>query len=235
MSETEGRLIFSTDIRVANNNRTTCHVPDMTHRFMVPQKLEILELTGPKDNKEEQPVKDIICRVFSGIELCNLAQPFFQENNVIDLAPYFGFVERNGRLYVEIQNKDKISREFRVVTYYTFSYGDIIHQECNVNFENVISNITQAGRCSKLAVTFNRAVDSLSFMTTSRCLEGDWIESFSAEVSGDPDEVFVFNFVNDLQDYIDDLKYMTLKVNAPEDGPILNAYITAWGYPHTSK
>lgn len=232
MSELEDKLILSTDIRVAGNNKATCHVPDMTHRFMVPNKIEVLELTGPKDHKQEQPAKDIVCRVFSGIELCNLAQPYFQENNVIDLTPYFGFVERNGRLSIDIQNKDKSHREFRFITHYTFSYGDIIHQECNVNFENVISNITQAGRCSKLSVTFNRAVDSLSFMTTSRCLTGDWIESFSAEVSGETDEVFVFDFVNDLQDYIDDLKYMTLKVACPEEGPILNAYITAWGFPH---
>lgn len=234
MSEIETQtMIFSTDVRVSGNNKVLCSVPDMTHKFMVPHKIDVLELTGSKDDKKEQPAKDIICRVFSGTELCTLAQPYFQENNVIDLTPYIGFVERNGRLSIDIQNKDKSHREFRFITHYMFSYGDIIHQECNVNFENVISNITQSGRCTKLSITFNRAVDSLSFMTTSCCLSGDWIQSFSAEVSPKSDEVYVFDFINDLNDYIDELKYMTLKVSCSEEGPVLNAYITAWGFPHS--
>jgi len=232
MSEIEEKMIFSTDIRVQNNNKGTCVLPDMTSRCMVPTKIEVVELTGPRDSKEEKPAKDIICRVFSGTELCNLAQPYFQESNVIDLSTYSGFVERNGRVSVDITNKDKSIREFRFITHYGFSYGDVIFQECNVNFEEVINNISKAGRCTKLSLTFSRPVESLSFMTTSRCLEGEWIESFSAEVSGEQDEVFVFDFVNDLQDYGDNLKYMTLKVVCNEEGPILNAYISAWGFPY---
>ena len=232
MSECE-ELAFSTDVRVHGNNKGLCVLPDMTHRFMVPLKLEILELTGPKDAKVEQPAKEIICRVFSGnVELCNLAQPYFRDNNVIDLTPYIGFVERNGRISIDLQNKDKTSREFRVITRYVFSYGDIIHQECNINFENIIENITRSGRCSKLSIAFNLPVKSISMMTTSCCLEGTWIESFTAEGSGDPEEVFTFDFVNEQSEYIDDLKYMALKVDGPEEGPVLCAYITAWGYPH---
>lgn len=235
MEEQETTMVFATDIKVQQNNKETLRVPDMTLKCMVPYKLEFYEVTGPRDARTTIPAKDLICRIFAGGELCALGEPFFRESNQIDLTPYIGFIERHGRINIDMFNKDKTIREFRVVAHYMFSHGGVLYQERCTGFENVISNIAKAGRCTKLSITFSRVVDSVSFLTTSSCTTGDWIESFSADGSKDPDEVYLFDFVSpELSAYMDYFDYLSLKVKCdePENGQILQAYITAWGFPH---
>lgn len=228
------QMVFTSDIKIQQGNKETLKLPDMTLKCMVPYKLEFYELTGPRDSKTTIPAKDLICRLFSNTELCTLGEPYFKESHHVDLKPYIGFIERNGRVTLDMFNKDKTIREFRVVSHYMFSYGGVLFQERCTGFENVISNIYKLGRCTKLSITFNRVVESVSFLTTSSCTTGDWIESFSADGSNDPNEVYLFDFVSpELCSYMDYFDYLSLKVKCDDhENSILQAYITAWGFPH---
>uniref|UniRef100_A0A6C0J5J5 Uncharacterized protein n=1 Tax=viral metagenome TaxID=1070528 RepID=A0A6C0J5J5_9ZZZZ len=233
VTEIENTMVLSTDANILINNRNTIDIPDMTKKFMVPSKLSIWMLSGPRDNKVLQPAKDIIVRIFCGTELFILAEPYFQESNVIELDAYSGLVERNGRMKVEIINKHKESTEFRIITDYTSSYGGIIHQERNSSFDDIMDHIDRAGKCTKLTLTFNKQITSLSFLVTSCCLEGKWIESFKADIEEDNENnVYTFDFINDLSNYADYLKYLKLNITDNKEQPILMAYVTAWGYPH---
>lgn len=230
-------MIFTTDVKVQQNNKETIRLPDMTLKFMVPSVIEIAELTGGRDAKRTVPARDIICRVFSGTEICSMGEPFFQGSNTIDLDPYRGFIEKNGRVSIDLSNKDKTIREFRITTKYVPSYGGCLMQERFTAFDAVVPSIAKLGRCTKLTLSFNKPIESLSFLTISSCIEGDWIESFSADVEGQLDEVFVFDFISpDLSAYMDYFDSLSLKVKpVVEEGSVLMAYVTAYGFPHVSK
>jgi hypothetical protein len=233
------KLVFTTDVLVKYNNRTMLSLPDMTKKFMIPYKVEIYELSGPKDNKTLTKAKDIICRFMTRHELFKLCEPYFTNNHVVDMEKYIGDIENYGRLNVELSNKGDGVREFRFISHYRFSQGGIIFQERNVVFDKFMEEISKAGRCSKISLSFNRPIKKIFCLTTSCCVEGDWIESFSVEndsenPSDEDDEmVYEFDFLDSLSDYIDYLNFLKLKVEYDtEDKEILNAYITAYGFPN---
>lgn len=227
-------MIFTTDLHITSNNVMDINLPDMTRKNMVPWKLTINQMNGPKDDKTESPARDIICRVFSSVEIVNLSEAFFRVENVIDLSPYFGFIERYGRLRVNINNRHKEPRSFRIITEYKSSMGGLLYQERANTFENIMDNISKLGYCTKLTLCFNKPLQELSFLTTSTCQQGNWIDSFGTDTSTDEDQVYLFDFTSDdLKEYADDLQYLKLNALATtEDNTPLLAYVMAWGFPN---
>lgn len=230
-----GTMKFYTDFTITASNNLEVNLPDMTHKFMVPHRITIVQLKGSRDDKSEENVKDVQCRVFTGsTELCNLSEVYFQLDNVIDLDKFWGMIERIGRIRLHVMNKSRDPRDFRVYTEYRSCKGGVIYQEKTDRFDNVIENVVKAGRCTMLNMTFDKKLSSLEFLTTSSCVDGDWIESIGADIDENSkvDEVYSFDFTDDeLNKYIDELKYIKLQVRASEDVSV-NAYVSAYGFLH---
>lgn len=224
---------FVTNTRIKPNSHTDIPLPDMTKRYMVPREITIHQLEGPKDAKTEAPARDIQVRVSAATELLNLSETYWQTNDTIDLSPVWGMVEPYGRVKLQICNKSRDHREYSIVTTYTESTGGVIYQERTDVFDKIITNILNAGQCSKIVFSFNKRITNLSFLTTSTCTKGDWISSFEAEIADDADEntQYTFDFTDPgLGEYAEELENLNIEINSGSDSPPLMAYVTAYGF-----
>jgi hypothetical protein len=218
-------------------NRTLdIQLPDMTHKYQVPYKITVMQLSGPQDNLTEEPAKSITCKVAASAELLNLGEPYFQLNHVINLEDNWAQVRASGRVKVTLTSKQKEVRRFRVYADYRECFGGVIYEDKVDKFDSILSTIHERGRCSKLTITCPKPLKSLDFVTTFSCTEGDWIDSFGANVESDPSTVYSFDFTSgDLKDYVDYLKYLQLQVagfNPTED---IFIYVTAYGFPNSKN
>lgn len=227
---------FQTECTVIANNNMDVVLPDMTSRWLIPARITIHQLTGPKGSKVEEHPYDISCRVYAGSsELVTLNEPFFQHDNELDFEPYWGIIEKSGRVKVNINNKVREPRDFRIVTEYVESNGAVIYQERTDNFDTIVEHIAAKGRCSMITISFDKHIEELSFLTTSTCTVGNWIESFSAGVSGEEElrHLFVFDFRDDdMVAYGKNLKYLKLRVKPKLASDNVRAYVTAYGFPN---
>lgn len=225
---------FHTECTITANANMDVLLPDMTSMWKVPSHIKVYQMSGPKGEKVEEQPRDVAVRLFSGTtELLSYNEPFFQTENEIDLEPFWGMIEKSGRLKVTIINKMREPRDFRLVTTYSDSMGSVIYQERTDNFDSIMESIVSKGRCSVLNISFDKPVEALSFLTTSTCIEGNWISSFSATVNEEEEhQQFVFNFTDEeMSEYSGFLKYLKLSVKAKNPNDNIRAYVTAYGFP----
>lgn len=223
---------FSTEVTVIGNNTVDVLLPDMTEEHQVPLKLTFYQLSGPKSERVKEAVKDIQVRLSTRAELLTLNEPFFHRDNVVDLEPYWGFLEQWGRLKVSIANKSREPQTFVIETEYTECYGGVMYQERTDNFEKVLDNIVSKGSCTSLTMSFDKPLSKLQFLTTSECIEGDWIASFEAEIDNEKNE-YTFDFTEDaMEKYKHYLSYMKLCVTSANNENV-RGYFTAYGFPKT--
>ena len=228
---------FANRCRLTSGKQILVKCPNLTSRSYVPSKLEIVETHGDT----ETPTKNILCRVTTGnVETCNYAEPFFHLQNTIDLGPCMTYVLKNGQVDLLITNKGKDVKNLVVYTDYIESPGSVIYNEKIDHFENVLENIYNSGRCTKLILSFNRAVEELKCATLSECVDcpDEWIAPFNIDIdeeAGD-DAVYALEFTGELSDYPRFMNYMQLNVIDSADEETrrqepLYMYVVAYGYP----
>jgi hypothetical protein len=211
-------------------------LPDVTDRHMVPFRITVVQLSGPADKQTEEPARGITCRVLTNTDIMQLAEPFFQTSNVINLTDHWAQVRNHGRVKLNLTSKTKEVRRFRIYSEYKQTYGGVLFEDKVDKFDTVLSTIHERGRCSRINITCPKPLKSLDFVTTVCCVEGDWIESFGASLDSDPATVYSFDFTQgDLKEYVDLLKYMQLQISAMGGDDDFYVYITAYGFPHASR
>ena len=225
---------FTTECTVLANNTLDVALPEMTSRGFVPNRLTVYVLEGPKGDRKEIEAKELQLKVRTKVELLAVNEPYFEQSNVIDLDPYIGLVHAYGRVHVQIANKAREPRTFSILTEYVASSGGVIYQERTDNFDKVLENILSKGSCTSITVSFDKPISKLMFLTTSTCVDGDWIQSFEAEVDNDAN-FYTFDFTDeDMREYQEFLGYMRLSVSSVNNEAI-RAYVTAYGFPHAAK
>jgi len=224
---------FSSECTLQCNKLLDLQLPDMTDRHMAPYKITFVQLSGPVDNSVETPARSITCRLTTSTEIINLNEPYFQSSNMIDLTDYWAAVRSYGRVKLSLTSKTKEVRRFRIYSEYKPCYGGILYEDKIDKFDTVLQTIHERGRCSRITITCSKPLKSLDFVTTISCIEGSWIESFSATTDPDPKTIYNFDFTNgDLKEYTDSLKYMQLQISTGATDEDVSVYITAFGFPH---
>lgn len=224
---------FSSECTLQCNKLLELQLPDMTERHMAPHKITIMQLSGPSDAHCEIAAKGITCRVTTSTEIINLNEPFFQSSNILDLTDYWASVRSYGRVKLSLTSKTKEVRKFRIYSEYKTCYGGLLYEDKIDKFDTVLQTIHERGKCSRINITCSKPLKSLDFVTTISCIEGSWIESFSATTDPDPKTVYSFDFTTvELKDYVDSLKYMQLQISATGSDEDVSVYISAFGFPH---
>lgn len=220
-------------IKLTAGKQVQVFCPDLTSQQLVPCKITINEIV----DGGERPAKDVLCKIGSGSgELFNSSEAYFNITNEFDLNPCMYSVEKTGKVDVTITNRSKDVKNLTIQTDYTDSLGAIIYQEKVDHFEDVLRNISKCGRCTKLILSFNRAVKEIQCVVTAECTDqaDRWISSFDIVVDKDDDAIYALDCAS--EQYAKYLDFIQLQISdgASEEvrrsDPLI-LYVVAYGFP----
>ena len=223
---------LSLKVKIPPSKCITLNCPNLTEQLLVPQKLIFTEGSGDT----EVPAKDIQCKITgSGSELLNHTEAYFFITNEVPLDTCSTTIERSGRVEALLTNRSQNLKIITMYVDYSESIGNIIYQEKTDRFEELLRNISKAGRPTRLVFGFNRPVKGILCSTTVDATNGDddnWIQPFKIE----PEESesgcgpFALDCAN--EKYGKFLEYMQLSaqpVTINEQQP-LQIYVLAYGF-----
>lgn len=228
---------FASRCKLTASGQETVTCPDLTSKRLIPTKCTLMEYR----DGEEKPLKDVLCRANAGgVEVYNHSEAYFHLSNELDFHTCLNYVQRNGRLSLNITNRSREVKNVVVYTEYEPNEGSVIYSDKLDHFESVLPAVHQSGRCNRLVLSFNRPIKALQCATTAECLDGSdqWISSFDITVEEGEDPTYVLEFTEEsgLEEYQDYLNYLQLKVvdGADEDtqrhSPLV-LYVLAYGFP----
>lgn len=212
-------------------------LPDFTDRGMIPSKISITEQVGSGDNKQTIPIRDIDCKVASSCELFYLKSPYFQCSNEINLLDKYATISDGFPVTVLLNSciHDANPRDVSVEIEYTRTDGIIIFQNTyDGNFEKVLDEVYQAGRCTTLILSFDQPVKDgqlvRSFEYEESDTDVDWIQGLEL---GDTDEdhSYTIDFTSpELVNYPRYLEYLRLNAKSSDPENALKLYVLAYGF-----
>ncbi len=220
-------------IKLTAGKQVQVYCPDLTSQQLVPCKITVNELS----DGEERPAKDILCKISSGSgELFNSSEAYFNITNEFDLNPCMYTVERTGKVDVVLTSRSKEVKTLTIYTDYAESLGTVIYQEKIDHFEDVLKNVSKCGRCTKLILSFNRAVKEIQCVVTAECVDQPdlWISSFDIVVDQEDSAIYALDCAG--EQYAKYLDFMQLQISdgASEEvrrsDPLI-LYVVAYGFP----
>lgn len=219
----------------ANRLYLTVASPDLTDKQLVPSYVSVYEVVSGT----EVPATEISCKISAGgVDIYNCTEAYFKVSNEFDLKSAMLHVERTGRIEAVLMNRSRDVKNIVLHIEYTHSLGTIIYQDKCDTFDDVLQRVHASGRCTKLILSFNRAVDEIQCATTAECPDSpdDWISSFN--VVTNPEEgdnaVYAVDCVGEaFSRYFD---YLQLRVSDSASEEVrmktpLSLYILAYGFP----
>lgn len=238
---------FVTTCLVTAGKTNTINFPILTKQSLVPSLISVTEI---KDG-EEVPITGVLCRVHAGgTEIGNYGEPTFKLTNELDLTSFKGLVDRSGKVSVTLTNRTTDPKRVKLYTDYRSSHGSVLLEEKIDHFENLLNDIHSKGFCTRLVISFNKAVEALEFAsvaehvdcegTDDECAIGEWIQPFNVPIDTEldvEDQVYTIDFADkDLGPlYSENLNFLETRVvakKADNDREPLYIYVTAYGFPH---
>lgn len=144
--------------RLGPNKDVLISFPNLTDRYMVPHTVTFTEL----QKHSEVVATKIVAVIKVGVSnLMSRREPYFHLNNVIELNDIMHSINEGTEFSVHLTNKDSepTARTFKVTVKYIKSYGDIIFENTYNDYDNVMEEVKNSGRCTKLILTFTRPVN----------------------------------------------------------------------------
>lgn len=209
-------------------------LPDFTDRFLIPSKITLNSVVSQGEKVVRTPVKDIVCKVTGSAELFFLKESYFQYSHIIDLSDKHSLLSDGHSIKLLLQRSTQEASPVTVEidVEYTSTEGVIIFQNTYDTFEKVMEDIFDAGRCTKLMLSFNRPLKGTQ-MTPSfevRDSENEWITGLELGDTNE-DKSYVIDFTDpELVQYPRYLNYLNLKVDYNNDTEPLKLYVLAYGF-----
>lgn len=236
---------FITTCFVTAGKCNTIKLPILTKQSLVPSLISITEI---KDG-EEVPITGVLCRVSTGgTEVGNYGEPTFKLTNELDLSPYKGIVDRFGNVSVIITNRTSDPKRVKLYTDYKPSHGGVLLEEKIDHFEKLLNDIHSKGFCTRLVLSFNKAVETLEFASVAEHVEGhegavgEWIQPFNVPIDTEldvDDQVYTIDFASpDLGSlYSENLNFLEVRAVPKKTDTGSEAflmYVTAYGFPYNN-
>lgn len=206
---------ISTTRGIAQGLSSKFRLPNLVDRFMVPTKVTLLE---KDDNGEFVAAKNADITV-----LCNNTAIFNAQQAYLTITNEFSLLDRqhelmdNSQVQIYIKNTDRMDHhEYLIKTTYEKSFGKVIFQNSYDVFDNVTSEIRNAGIPSRIVLNFNKPTPKIDLISlfdqdsVNEDVDSSWFESLELESKSNS---FVLDLTdNDLKLYSQYLNFMKLKV-----------------------
>ena len=220
------------------------------NRFLIPKSLEVSEVHKNGERNENVAAKDCTVSVQNGLFV--FQPPFFQLTNNIDLNEFrWRLADGNEFSVILTNNNSSEQRIFLLNLTYERSHGNIIYQNTYTEFgTNVTNDVYSVGHCTRLILSFNRAVKGAELVPIVDNLQRnesdqDWFDTL--ELGDTEDNAYVIDFTNEgFEIYPNYLNYMRLYIPKENETAVegddeddeeeddLKLYVIAYGYPKSS-
>jgi len=231
---------FVTTCVVAAGKTNNIGFPILTKQTLVPSLISITEIK----NGEEVPITGVLCRLYAGCtEIGNYGEPTFKITNELDLSSHN--VEKSGKVSITLTNRTVEPKRVKIYTTYKTSYGGVLLEEKIDHFENLLSDIHSKGFCTRMVISFSKAIETLEFASVAEHVNGDgdtdheWIQPFNIPIDADldvDDQIYTIDLADkDLGPlYSEHLNFLEARAVAKktDDKEPLYMYITAYGFPY---